>query len=97
MRNWFVKNLGDAMLALNEQEKIKDLFSATYTGVEVPEIAAFIRHESAGSLHCEATVYFSPMAVAVAKAVDAKHCEKPAPDGLGVLIGSLDSRSILFP
>jgi hypothetical protein len=97
MRDWFVKNLGDAMLALDEQERIKELFLLLYAGAEIPKgVAAFIRHESEGSLHCEAMVYFSPMAVTVAKAVNAKHCEKPAPDSLGVLVGSPDSQSILF-
>jgi hypothetical protein len=91
VQNWFVKNLGDAMLALDELERIKALFQSTYAGVECPkEAAAFIRHESEGNLHCEVKVYFSPMSAEVAKAVGAKPCAKPAQDGLSVLAGDLE-------
>lgn len=97
MQNWFVKNLGDAMLALEEQEQIKALFQSTYAGVECPkEAAAFIRHESEGNLHCEAKIYFSPMSAAVAKAVGAKPCSKPSQVGLSVLAGDPESGSVLF-
>ncbi len=98
MRNWFLKNLGDAMLAFDQQDLIKQLILSAYEEAGSPkEMAAFIRHESEGRLHCEVKIYFSPMLVAVAKELNAKSCEKPAPSGLSILAGSQYSWQALFP
>ena len=98
MRNWFLKNLGDAMLAGDQQDRIKQLLLSAYSEADSPkEMAAFIRHESEGRLHCEAKIYFSPMSIAVAREVNAEPCEKPSPDGLSILAGSQDSWVVLFP
>jgi hypothetical protein len=98
MRNWFLKNLGDAMLAGDQQDRIKQLLLSAYSDAGSPkEMAAFIRHESEGRLHCEVKIYFSPMSIAVAKEVNAVPCEKPSPDGLSMLAGSQDSWMVLFP
>ena len=98
MRNWFLKNLGDAMLAGDQQDRIKQLLLSAYSEADSPkEMAAFIRHESEGRLHCEVKIYFSPMSIAVAREVNAEPCEKPSPDGLSILAGSQDSWIVLFP
>ena len=98
MRNWFLKNLGDAMLAGDQQDRIKQLLMSAYSHADSPgEMAAFIRHESEGRLHCEVKIYFSPMSIAVAREVNAEPCEKPSPDGLSILAGSQDSWVVLFP
>ena len=98
MRNWFIKNLGDAMLAGDQQDRIKQLLMSAYSDAGSPgEMAAFIRHESEGRLHCEVKIYFSPMAITVAREVDAEPCEKPSPDGLSMLAGSQESWGVLFP
>ena len=98
MRTWFFKNLGDAMLAGDQQDRIKQLLLSAYSEGDSPrEMAAFIRYESEGRLHCEVKIYFSPMSIAVAREVDAVPCEKPSPDGLSILAGSQDSWVILFP
>jgi hypothetical protein len=98
MRNWFLKNLGDAMLAFDQQERIKQLLLSAYSDAGSPkDMAAFIRHESEGRLHCEVKIYFSPMSIAVAREVNAKPCEKPSPDGLSMLAGPQDSWLVLFP
>jgi hypothetical protein len=98
MRNWFLKNLGDAMLAGNQQDRIKQLLLSAYSAADSPrEMAAFIRYESEGRLHCEVKIFFSPMSIAVAKEVNAEPCEKPSPDGLSMLAGSQDSWMVLFP
>jgi hypothetical protein len=98
MRNWFLKNLGDAMLAGDQQDRIKQLFLSAYSDANSPKkMAAFIRHESEGRLHCEVKIYFSPMSITVAREVDAEPYEKPSPDGLSLLAGSPDSWMVLYP
>ncbi|MCP4340089.1 MAG: hypothetical protein GY799_14665 [Desulfobulbaceae bacterium] len=98
MNCWFTSNLGDAMLAGESLEHIKELFLAEYEMNDSrKEWALFIRHESEGRLHCEVKVYFSPATVIVAKTVNATPCNKPSSDGLGLLVGSEKSWSILFP
>jgi len=98
MNNWFLKNLGDPMLAYDQQHRIKELLLSACASTDNPnEMAAFIRHESEGRLHCEVMIYFSPMSIAVAKEVDAEPCEKPSPVGLSVFVGSEDSWQALFP
>ena len=86
------------MLAGDQQERIKQLLLSAYSEADSPkEMAAFIRHESEGRLHCEVKIYFSPMSIAVAREVNAEPCEKPSPDGLSMLAGSQDSWMALFP
>ncbi len=98
MNCWFTSNLGDAMMAGEALEHIKDLFLSEYkTDSSRKERALFVRHESEGRLHCEVVVYFSPATVIVAKAVDATPCSTPLPDGLSLLAGSKESWSIFFP
>lgn len=89
MKNWFVKNLGDAMLADDARERIRLRVLSACAGAETPEgMLAFVRHETHGHLYCELKVYFSPMLIAVAKEFNAEPCEKPSPDGLSLLVGS---------
>ena len=98
MGNWFIKNLGDAMLAYDQQDRIKQCFLLAYARAGRPkEMAAFIRHESEGRLHCEVKIYFSPMSVQVAREVDAEPCEKPSADGLSMFAGSQGAWQVLFP
>lgn len=98
MNCWFTRNLGDAMLAGEPLEKVKELFLAEYTqNNSSKEQALFFRHESEGRLHCEVNVYFSPATTVVAKAVNATPCNKPCPEGLSLLVGSEEAWSILFP
>jgi len=94
---WFTKNLGDAMLAGEPLEQIKTLFLSAYERAKnANEMALFFRHESEGRLHCEVKIYFTPASAFVAEAVDATPCNKPSPDGLGLLAGSKDVWSVLF-
>ena len=98
MGNWFLKNLGDAMLAQDGLDQIEALFQSTYTEAGRPnDMALFIRHESEGRLHCDVLVYFSPAASAVARAVDAKRSARPSRDGLSLFAGSEMSWPMLFP
>ncbi len=98
MRAWYSKNLGDAMLAGEPLGHLEELLSSMLATAGSPkEMAAFVRHESEGRLHCEVKVYFSPASAAVAREVGAEPCGRPAPDGLGLLVGSEDSWLALFP
>ncbi len=86
------------MLAGESLEHIKQLFLSEYkTDSDSKERAVFVRHESEGRLHCEVIVYFSPATVTVATAVHATPCNKPSSNGLGLLAGSKESWSVLFP
>ena len=85
------------MLACEQLGHLKELFLSVYTKTDNPvEMAAFIRHESEGRLHCEVKVYFSPASVIVAREIDAEPCDRPSPDGLSLLVGSEDSWLALF-
>lgn len=98
MDRWFVKNLGDALCAFDEQERIREFVdNACLDSGNPDEMAAFFRHESEGKLHCDLKVYFSPTLSSAARMVDAVPCEKPALEGLGILAGSQKSWRILFP
>jgi len=95
---WFYKNLGDAMMAFEPLANIENRFRSTYLIAPYPkDVAVFVRHNSEGRLHCEVEVYLSPASVVLAKELDAEPCARPSPNGLGLLIGSEDSWSALFP
>ncbi len=97
MRRWFCKSLGDGMLAGEPLRHIERLFAAEYEKAGRPDgMAAFVRYESEGRLHCDVNVYFSPEAAVVAGEVGASPCAKPTPNDLGLLAGAERSRAILF-
>ena len=98
MNTWYTKNLGDAMLAREETDQIKELFLIEY-GIDNQsnELAVFIRHESEGHLHCEVKVYFPPALAVMARMLDADTCRQPSLDGLSLLVGSEASWLSLFP
>ena len=97
MDNWFVKNLGDPLLAGDALEQIKDAFLSDYEKSHRPtDMAIFVRHEAEGQLHCDVKIYFPPSSAAIARAVAAVHCARPSPDDLGLLVGSDDAKFILF-
>ncbi len=97
MRDWFTINLGDAMLAYAQQDRIKQFLLSAYADAGSPdEMAAFTRHESEGCLHCEVIIYLSPMSISVAKQLNAQACERPSPADLSLLAGAQDSWTVLF-
>ena len=86
------------MLASEPLRRLEALLLARYANAgNSKEMAAFIRHESEGRLHCDVKVYFSPESVVVAREVDAEPCGKPMPDGLSLIAGSEDAWITLFP
>lgn len=97
MRNWLVKNLGDAMLAYEEQQQIEALlFSACVSAGKPDDMAAYLRHESEGRLHCELKIYISPALGAVVKLEGTQACKKPSHPDLGLLVGETGSWLALF-
>lgn len=97
MENWYVKNLGDAMLAFDEQDKIAAVFSSAREAEgSGDEVAAFVRHESDGRLHCEVKVYFSPASESIANTLGAVGCGQPSVHGLAMLVGSEMAWGVLF-
>lgn len=94
--SWYCKNLGDALLAGAELDRVKTLFQQEYERAGQPaHMAIFIRHESEGQLHCAVKLYFSPAAADVARAVTANRCGFPAPQDLGLLAGPETAWSLL--
>lgn len=98
MDNWYTLSLGDGVLAGGPSTEIQDLFQRLFADAgNPPDMAVFTRAESEGRLYCEVIAYFSPAAVDVAKAFDARPCVKPVRAGLGLLAGDERAWSILFP
>jgi hypothetical protein len=98
MPGWFTKSLGDPTLAGEELDRLVALFRSAHARAgRARDMAVFVRHESEGRLHCEVRTYFSPASVEVARAVDAVPCDRPSPDGLGLLAGDRDAWAALFP
>lgn len=96
MRNWFVKNLGDALFAQEELDRIGVLYRSICGREDGPRGAGvFYRHDSEGRLHCQVLAYFSPAAAALAEVVQAEPCEPPSPEGLSLLEGSPDVHKAL--
>ncbi len=90
MQNWFYKNLGDAMLADDSLQQIKQLFLQAYPDpAQQSDKAILYYHLSEGRLHCEVMVYFSPGCSSLAQALAADPCQKPSSSGLSLLIGDV--------
>ncbi len=87
MGSWYYCNLGDAMLAGEALEQIKNQFLSETKHRSIPAGAAlYIRHESEGRLHCEVKVYFPPEIAGLARVLGAVPCEQPDRNTLGVLL-----------
>ena len=98
MSSWFTTNLGDAMLADESLERIRERFLTEYRKANYPkDMAVFVRHESEGRLHCDAKVFLSPALAALAKEFAATPCARPSSNDLGLLAGSEESWALLFP
>jgi hypothetical protein len=98
MDTWYSTKLGDGMMAGIPSDEIEKAFQQLFDAAGKPlDMAVFTRPESEGRLHCEVIAHFSPAAKDIAKAFDARPCEKPSRAGLGLLTGDERSWSVLFP
>ena len=87
--SWYVLNLGDAMLALVQEDPVRQQLEMAYQNSgSADNFAAYSRHEADGRLHCEVKIYFSPAAAKTAKKLNARPCRAPSPIGLSLLAGS---------
>ncbi|MBA1146600.1 hypothetical protein H0Z60_05965 [Ectothiorhodospiraceae bacterium WFHF3C12] len=88
MTRWHALNLGDAMLADPELQRLERAFELAYgADHDAGEKALFLRHESEGRLHCEVLVYFTPATRELAREMHARPCAPPAPQGLELVKG----------
>ena len=97
MNSWYSISLGDGITSAIPAAEIEEAFAERFAVAgKRADMAVFTRAESEGRLHCEVIAYFSPAAQDVAEAFDAEPCEKPAPQGLGLLAGDSSCWSLLF-
>lgn len=82
-QHWYCKNLGDALFADPEVERIKAL-CLRYSNN--PAITLYYRHESAGQLHCDVILYIPPKHRDFALLIEATLCQKPDDYGLALLV-----------
>ena len=96
--SWYSLILGDAMMAHQPLEQIREVFDqfVRKNGCSI-ELAIFTRNESEGRLHCEVTAYFSPAASEIAKLFKATPCQKPSRDNLDLFAGDENCSAVLFP
>ena len=95
MAGWHSKVLGDGASAFAPSVRIQELFPPLFTAAGQPAgMAVFTRHDRASNA---ITAYFSPAALQLAAFFKAEPCEKPASDGIGLLVGNAQSWQILFP
>ena len=97
LNGWYSINLGDAVLAQVKLGELEAWFSEVFAQSNRPrDMAVFMRHESEGRLHCEVMIYFSPASASLAREFGAEPCERPSPNGLGLLAGSEEAWAVLF-
>ena len=93
---WHVLDLGDALLAGPELDGVETAFRRVFHDAGKPEnMALFVRHASAGQLHCSVIIYFTPAAEPVALEFGADPCAPPEPRGLGLLQGASEAWALL--
>jgi hypothetical protein len=98
MNNWYSLSLGDGITSAIPAADIEGIFAERFDASGRPvDMAVFTRPESEGRLHCEVIAYFSPAARDVAEAFDAEPCQRPEPQGLGLLAGDASCWPLLFP
>lgn len=98
MAGWHSRNLGDALMAHAEMERIEQRFRAVYAAAGRPsDMALFIRHVSEGQLHCDVILYFPPTTAELAVWAEAESCPRPVRPGLGLFAGPDEAWAVLFP
>jgi hypothetical protein len=87
MRGWHSLALGDALTAHMSLDSIRDAYEAQFPAAgRPPDAAVFARYDHAG-LHCDVTVFFSPLTEPLAIRFGARPGKPPVPMGLELLAG----------
>ena|SRR3981081_1624704 len=95
MNTWHSKALGDGVTALAPSRRIQEMFLPMFAASGQPtDMAVFSRYDLKTNV---ATVYFSPRAANLATFFGAKPCEKPASEGIGLLVGDARCWGMFFP
>ena len=95
METWYTKTLGDGTAAFAPSFRIQELFSPMFAASGQPfDMAVFSHYDREAN---EVTAYFSPGASKLAALFNARPCEKPSSDGIGLLVGNARSWGIFFP
>lgn len=98
MKTWYSLSLGDAMMAHQPSEQIREAFEKFVSkNGSSSDLAIFTRNESEGRLHCEVIAYFSPAVSVLAIRFDAEPCPRPERSELTLLAGNDQSWLSLFP
>jgi hypothetical protein len=88
MKRWHSLSLGDAVTAHVPLTRIREAFEVEFpAGARAADVAVFVRYESEGRLHCEATAFLSPQAGELARRLGAHACAAPVREGLELLAG----------
>ena len=97
MSSWFSLPLGDAVTAVVPGAKLEDEARKMFAALGEPaDFAVFSRLDTAASLHCEVTLYFSPAAAQIAGRSGARPCARPSRHGLELVVGDARSWTTLF-
>jgi hypothetical protein len=95
METWYCKTLGNGAAAAAPSHRIQQLFPPLYAASgQPPGMAVFARHDRKAN---RVTAFFSPRATELAALFGASPCDKPASDGIGLLVGAARSWEIFFP
>jgi hypothetical protein len=89
MQNWYVIDLGDALLAGPDFDDLEIQLTEIYEQAGKPAgMAAYYRHETTAGLYCSVVVYLNPSFAPYADELDARSCMPPQTPGLTVMVGS---------
>jgi hypothetical protein len=95
METWYCKTLGNGAAATAPSRRIQQLFPPLYAASgQPPGMAVFARHDRKAN---RVTAFFSPRATELAALFGASPCDKPASDGIGLLVGAARSWELFFP
>ena len=95
METWYRKTLGAGVEASAPSRRIQAMFPSIFVANGQPTaMAVFSRYDRNTD---EVTAYFSPGACELAALFGAKPCDKPAGDGIGLLVGAARSWGVFFP
>jgi hypothetical protein len=95
METWRSKILGEGAAALAPSMRIQQMFRPIFMACGRPaSMAVFSHYERRAK---KVTAYFAPGAARLAAFFDAKPCDKPTGEGIGLLVGDARSWEIYFP